>query len=69
MSGTTELPPEVDELFSYSDGDGFLDPEDLEEAGFKYREELDDLELWEKNQTQVEYNPADRVIEDYSSVE
>lgn len=61
------LPPEVDELFNYSDRDGLLDPEDLEEAGFSYQEETDSLEVWEKNGTEVEYNTETGAIEDYQT--
>lgn len=67
MSEKVSLPSELDELFNYSDGEGLLEPEDLEEAGFSYRQEIGELELWEKNKTQIEYNPETRAIEEYTS--
>lgn len=66
MSGMVRLPPEVEELFNYSDGDGLLESEDLEEAGFNYQQEIGPLELWGKNETRIEYNPETGAIEDYS---
>lgn len=65
MNENPRLPEEVEELFNYSNEDGLLESNDLEEAGFDYQEEIGDLELWEKNDTQIEYNPETGVIEDY----
>jgi len=68
MSGAIRLPPEIEELFGYTDGDGLLDPEDLKEAGFSYQQEVDDIEIWEKENTVVRYSPEKRSIENYNQL-
>ena len=66
MSGAIRLPSEIEKLFSYSDEDGLLDPEDLKEAGFEYLRESGETETWEKNDTIVKYSPEKRSLEDYT---
>lgn len=61
------IPPEINELFNHTDGEGLLEPNDLEEAGFKYQQEAGDLEIWEKNGVELEYHPEERAIESYKN--
>jgi len=68
MSIIDSLTPEIEDLFDYTDSDGRLEQESLEEAGFTYRQDLGELELWEKNETQIRYNPDTNVIEDYTDL-
>jgi|GEM_PF-785665 hypothetical protein len=68
MSIINELTPEMEELFYFTDSNRLLEQEDLEEAGFRYREDLEDLEIWEKNLTALEYNPNTRTIENYKQI-
>jgi len=58
----------MEELFYFTDSNRLLEQEDLEEAGFRYREDLEDLEIWEKNLTALEYNPNTRTIENYKQI-
>jgi hypothetical protein len=66
MSTPERLTSEMEALFEHTDSDGLLDKEDLEEAGFSYREEIDNLEIWENGKTIIEYRPEERKLEDYT---
>lgn len=62
MSAYIELPDEVADLFKYSDSEGLLDPEDLEEAGFRY---LIGADKWIKNDVELKYDEELREISSY----
>lgn len=68
MSARTKLPQEIGSLFGHSDREGLLEREDLEEAGFEYREELGDTEVWEKNTVSIRYDPDRKEILNYTDL-
>jgi hypothetical protein len=66
MSQVERLPQEVEELFLYSDGNGLLTREDLEEAGFEKEDfQYGNSETWAKNNVELEYDPEPGEILDY----
>lgn len=66
MSGAIRLPKEIEELFKYSDQNGRLDEEDLQEAGYEKQNSIsNNYQIWEKEDTVVRYNSENRSIENY----